>query len=122
MRAHTLISILVAGGAVAVAGWGLAAPKPKAVFADKSPSAIPVDVELVIAVDVSYSMDPEEQALQREGYVLGLTSREFIQALRNGNHGRIAITYFEWAGLYDQKTILPWRLIEGPGIRRSGCQ
>ena len=114
MRAHTLISILVAGGAVAVAGWGSAAPKPGAVFADKSPSAVPVDVELVIAVDVSNSMDPEEQALQREGYILGLTSREFLQALRNGNHGRIAITYFEWAGLYDQKIILPWRLIDGP--------
>jgi Protein of unknown function (DUF1194) len=83
-------------------------------FADKRPSAIPVDVELVIAVDVSNSMDPEEQALQREGYILGLTSREFLQALRNGNHGRIAITYFEWAGLYDQKIILPWRLIDGP--------
>ncbi len=113
MRAHALISILVAGGVVA-AGWGLAAPKPDAIFADNSPSAIPVDVELVIAVDVSNSMDPEEQALQREGYILGLTSREFLQALRNGNHGRIAITYFEWAGLYDQKIILPWRLIDGP--------
>src|SRR6266481_5048349 len=119
MRAHTLISIWVAGGAAAVAGWGLAAPKPKAVFADKSPSAIPVDVELVIAVDVSYSMDPEEQALQREGYILGLTSREFLQALRNGNHGRIAITYFEWAGLYDQKIILPWRLIDGPDSAKA---
>ena len=114
MRAHSLISILAAGGAVAVAGWGLAAPNPGAVFADKSPSAIPVDVELVIAVDVSYSMDPEEQALQREGYILGLTSREFLQALRNGNHGRIAITYFEWAALSDQKIIVPWRLIDGP--------
>jgi len=114
MRAHTLISILVAGGAAAFAGWGLAAPRPGAVFADKSPSAIPVDVELVIAVDVSNSMDPEEQALQREGYILGLTSREFLQALRNGAHGRIAITYFEWAGLNDQKIILPWRLIDGP--------
>jgi hypothetical protein len=113
MRAHSLISILAACGAVAFAGWGLAAPKPGTVFADKSPSAIPVDVELVIAVDVSYSMDPEEQALQREGYILGLTSREFLQALRNGNHGRIAITYFEWAGLHDQKIILPWRLIDG---------
>src|SRR5215475_1341410 len=110
MRARILISILVA--CVAVAGWGLAAPK--AVFADKSPSAIPVDVELVIAVDVSNSMDPEEQALQREGYILGLTSREFLQALRNGSYGRIAITYFEWAGIYDQKIILPWRLIDGP--------
>jgi hypothetical protein len=113
MRVHTLISILVAGGAAAVAGWGLAAPKPGAVFADKSPSAIPVDVELVIAVDVSNSMDPEEQALQREGYILGLTSREFLQALRNGSHGRIAITYFEWAGQGDQKIILSWRLIDG---------
>jgi hypothetical protein len=110
----TQISILVAGGAVAVAGWGLAAPKPEALFADKSPSAVPVDVELVIAVDVSYSMDPEEQALQREGYILGLTSSEFLLALRNGSHGRIAITYFEWAGQYDQKIILPWRLIDGP--------
>jgi hypothetical protein len=57
MHPHTLISILVAAGAVAVAGWGLAAPKPGAVFADRSPSAIPVDIELVIAVDVSNSMD-----------------------------------------------------------------
>jgi hypothetical protein len=119
MRAHTSISILVASGAVAVAGWGLAAPWPNAVFADKSPDAIPVDVELVIAVDVSNSMDPEEQALQREGYILGLTSREFLQALRNGNHGRIAITYFEWAGQYDQKIILPWRLIDGPEAAKA---
>jgi hypothetical protein len=56
-------------------------------------------------------MDPEEHALQREGYILGLTSREFLQALRTGSHGRIAITYFEWAGQYDQKIILPWRLV-----------
>src|SRR5215470_5674266 len=57
-----------------------------------------VDVELVIAVDVSYSMDPDEQALQREGYILGLTSPEFLNALQQGAHGKIAVTYFEWAG------------------------
>ena len=45
MHAHTLISILLAGGAAVAAGWGLAAAKPAAVFADKSPSAIPVDVD-----------------------------------------------------------------------------
>ena len=119
MRAHTLISLVTAslvtaGLATAVAGWGLAAPNPGSAFADRRPNAIPVDVELVIAVDVSNSMDPEEQALQREGYILGLTSREFLQALRNGSHGRIAITYFEWAAIYDQKIILPWRVIDGP--------
>ena len=43
------------------------------------PAPSPVDVELVLAVDVSYSMDPEEQALQREGYVAALTSREFLK-------------------------------------------
>jgi hypothetical protein len=83
-------------------------------FADKSPTAIPVDVELVLAVDVSYSMDPEEQALQREGYIQALTSREFLRALREGAHGKIAVTYFEWASEHDQKVIMPWRLIEGP--------
>jgi hypothetical protein len=81
---------------------------------DKSPSAIAVDVELVLAVDVSYSMDPDEQALQRDGYVQALTSREFMQALREGANGKIAITYIEWAGQFDQKIIMPWRLIEGP--------
>ena len=52
-----------------------------------------VDVQLVIAVDVSYSMDPDEQALQREGYIAALTSPEFLHALREGMHGKVAITY-----------------------------
>jgi hypothetical protein len=107
---------LAIAGAAAAAGFAfvaLAAPyAPR--FADKSPGAVPVDVELVIAVDVSYSMDPEEQALQREGYVMALTSREFLHALRQGANGKIAVTYFEWAGEYDQKTVMPWRLIDGP--------
>jgi hypothetical protein len=116
MRAHTLMSIVSAGAAaaVALAGLSLAAPNLSPMFVDKRPGAIPVDTELVIAVDVSNSMDPEEQALQREGYIVGLTSREFLQALRNGNHGKVAVTYFEWAAIYDQKIIVPWRLIDGP--------
>ena len=109
----------LAAGAFALAAISLAAlaaPHPR--FADKSPGATAVDVELVIAVDVSYSMDPEEQALQREGYILALTSREFMQALREGANGKVAITYFEWAGEFDQKIVMPWRLIEGPEIGR----
>jgi hypothetical protein len=102
--------------AVAAAGLALAASaaptSPK--LADTRASAIPVDVELVIAVDISYSMDPDEQALQREGYVLALTSKEFLQALRQGAHGKIAVTYFEWAGQSDQKIVMPWRVIDGP--------
>ncbi len=100
--------------AAATAVIAIAAAAGPTVRADRSPGAVPVDVELVIAVDVSYSMDPDEQALQREGYITGFTSREFMQALRNGVNGRIAVTYFEWAGTYDQKIIVPWRLIDGP--------
>jgi hypothetical protein len=76
-------------------------------------TATDVDSEVVLAVDVSYSMDPDEQALQREGYVQALTSREFLQTLKLGATGRIAVTYFEWANAGDQKILLPWRLIDG---------
>jgi hypothetical protein len=102
--------------AVIIVGIVLAASAATTVsqFADTRTSAIPVDVELVIAVDVSYSMDPDEQALQREGYVLALTSKEFLQALRQGAHGKIAVTYFEWAGQSDQRILMPWRVIDGP--------
>jgi hypothetical protein len=113
----SLIAILTAGATAGVLllGWngGVAAPTAPLQLAARNPNAVPVDTELVIAVDVSNSMDPEEQALQREGYIAGLTSREFMSALRGGMHGKIAVTYFEWAGLYDQKIILPWRLIDG---------
>lgn len=114
MRAQTwLISFLSAGAAMAAAlAGGTAAPTLR--FADRGPNAIPVDTELVIAVDVSNSMDPDEQVLQREGYMTGLTSREFLSALRGGTHGKVALTYIEWAGLYDQKIVVPWRLIDGP--------
>jgi hypothetical protein len=105
-------AVVAAGIGVALAAAATPTTTPK--FSDTRSSAVPVDVELVIAVDVSYSMDPEEQALQREGYVLALTSREFLQALRQGAHGRIAIMYFEWAGQSDQKILMPWRVIDGP--------
>lgn len=87
---------------------------PHARLADLNPKAIPVDVELVLAVDISYSMDPDEQALQREGYIQALTSREFLMAVREGGHGKIAVTYFEWAGPATQKVVMPWRVIDGP--------
>src|SRR6201987_6057897 len=73
-----------------------------------------VDVELIIAVDVSYSMDMDELAIQREGYAQAIMSKEFLQALKSGPNGKISITYFEWAAYSDQKIIIPWRLIDGP--------
>jgi hypothetical protein len=101
--------------AAALAGLGVAAPnRPQSLAQKGAAGAIPVDVELVLAVDVSYSMDPEEQELQREGYMAAITSREFMLALREGMHGKIAMTYFEWAGEHHDQIIVPWRLIDGP--------
>jgi hypothetical protein len=117
-RSNMIVSCAVALTALAALAVALAAPVRPGRLADKladtSANAVPVDIELVLAVDVSYSMDPDEQALQREGYVQALTSREFLRALREGTHSKIAVTYFEWAGFSDQKIILPWRLIDGP--------
>src|SRR3569832_61211 len=73
-----------------------------------------VDVELILAVDVSYSMDLDELAIQREGYAQAIISKEFLQALKLGPNGRIAVTYFEWAASSDQKIIIHWRHIDGP--------
>lgn len=74
---------------------------------------MPVDVELVLAVDISYSMDFDELALQREGYITALTSKDFIDAIRNGPHGKIALIYIEWAGSHEQTIVVPWTLIDG---------
>jgi len=100
--------------ALLIAAWSGGPASPAIRLADTRANAMAVDVEIVLAVDVSNSMDPEEQELQRGGYVNALTSREFLQALRSGAHGKVALTYVEWAGLYDQTILMPWRLIEGP--------
>jgi hypothetical protein len=73
-----------------------------------------VDVELVLAVDISYSMDYDELALQREGYILAISSEQFLDAMRRGPIGKIAVTYVEWAGAAEQQVIVPWQVIDGP--------
>ncbi|MGP8121616.1 MAG: DUF1194 domain-containing protein [Xanthobacteraceae bacterium] len=108
------LAVALAAGAVVSPDHLRAAAPSARVAAAPEDDAHAVDVELVLAVDVSYSMDMDELALQREGYAGAITSREFLQALKGGPHGRIAITYFEWAASSDQKIIIPWRLIDGP--------
>lgn len=80
---------------------------------------IAVDVELVLAVDISLSMDPEEQKLQREGYMEALVDPEIMKAIKAGQHGRIAITYVEWAGPDIQIHLIPWRVIDGPATAKA---
>jgi hypothetical protein len=93
---------------------GIAAPGPKSQQADTKDNLSSVDVELVIAVDVSYSMDLDELAVQREGYAQAIVSKDFLQAMKTGPNSKIAVTYFEWSASSDQKIIIPWRVIDGP--------
>ena len=78
-----LVSLGLAALAVGAVA-SLAAPALRRADVPAGAAETNVDVELVLAVDISYSMDPDEQALQREGYVAALTSPEFLNALRQG--------------------------------------
>ena len=72
-----------------------------------------VDLALVLAVDISHSMDTEEQELQRAGFAEAFRSAEVQDAIRSGMLGRIAVTYMEWASGYDQRVLLPWTVLDG---------
>ncbi len=70
-----------------------------------------VDVALVLAVDVSRSIDEDEARLQREGYRTAVSDPVVIAAIRGGMIGAVGIAYVEWAGIEYQRTILPWQRI-----------
>src|ERR1700737_3494801 len=114
----TIGAVLIAGAMAGGDAAGIAAPNPNAHSVAQLPAekqgAPTVDVELILAVDVSYSMDMDELAVQREGYAQAIVSKEFLQALKSLPNGKVAVTYFEWAASSDQKIIIPWRLIDGP--------
>jgi hypothetical protein len=73
---------------------------------------LPVDLELVLAVDVSGSVDLEEARQQREGYVAAIADPAVLEAISANFHRRIAVTYLEWASGDYQHLVLGWTLIE----------
>lgn len=75
------------------------------------PTGEEVDLELVLAVDVSYSVDSEEAALQRRGYVDALRHPSVIEAVQSGMLGQIAVTYVEWADANYQIQVVDWHII-----------
>ena len=107
-----MIRCLASGlGSVLRAATVLGMLLPAASAANERPQ---VDVELVLAVDISYSMDYDELQLQREGYILAIASEQFLDAMQRGPIGKIAVTYVEWAGSHEQQVIVPWHVIDGP--------
>ena len=83
-------------------------------FSQAEARDVAVDLELVLAVDVSGSIDARENMVQREGYLAAIRSPEFAAAVRAGVHGSIRLAYVEWAGEKAQRLAVPWRVIDGP--------
>lgn len=71
----------------------------------------PVDVLLVLAVDVSRSIDEDEARLQREGYRNAVSDPRVLEVIRRGMIGAIGLAYIEWAGFEFQRLVLPWTRI-----------
>lgn len=78
-----------------------------------------VDLELVLAVDVSSSIDEAEARRQREGHVAALADPEVIAAIQSGGYGRIAVMYLEWADADFQRVVAPWTVIETEADARA---
>jgi Protein of unknown function (DUF1194) len=86
-------------------------------FAVPAPSQgaeLEVDLALVLTVDVSRSMDDDEQRLQRDGFIQAFRSEIVHDAIRKGVLGRIAVVYVEWSGPAEQTVVVPWTVIDGP--------
>lgn len=71
-----------------------------------------VDIALVLAIDISGSIDPDEARLQRQGYVEAFNDPVIVKAILGGNHGRIAVAYFEWSDSWVQKLLIDWTLLD----------
>jgi hypothetical protein len=83
----------------------------------------PVDLLLVLASDVSRSVDTRKFQLQREGYAAALSNPRVIDAIRSGPHGRIAICFVEWSGVTSQKLVIDWTIVsDAASARKIGDQ
>lgn len=79
----------------------------------RATAAGPVDLQLVLAADVSRSVDADEFALQRQGYAAALTDPRVLRVMTGGRNGAVAVTYYEWSGVGSQRTIVNWSRIDG---------
>jgi hypothetical protein len=99
-------SMLTVGAACIAAAGVCAAPHALAAVAGNI-----VDLQLVLAVDVSGSMDVNEQRVQRDGYVKAFRHPDVLKAITTGPYGKVAVTYVEWSSAFYQLIVLPWRVI-----------
>jgi uncharacterized protein DUF1194 len=78
-----------------------------------------VDLLLVLASDVSRSVDHPKFLLQREGYAAAISDPHVLDAIKSGPHQRIALCFVEWSGFGAQKLVIDWSLVDGPDAARK---
>src|SRR3978361_2050574 len=82
-----------------------------AAFIPPARAAEPVDLLLVLAADVSRSVDHAKFKLQREGYAAAIANPQVLEAITSGMHRRIAVCFVEWSGSSSQKLLIEWTII-----------
>lgn len=85
-----------------------------AAFTPPARAAEKVDLLLVLAADVSRSVNSEKFKLQREGYAAAISNSRVLDAIRSGRNQRIAVLFMEWSGNGNQKVVIDWTVIDGP--------
>ena len=70
-----------------------------------------VDLLLILAADVSRSVDSAKFQLQREGYAAAISDPRVLDAIRSGRVGRIGLTFVEWSGVGAQRVVIDWTTI-----------
>ncbi len=78
----------------------------------------PIDLELVLLVDASRSIDDGELRFQREGYAVALTHPDVLDAISHGFLQRIAVVFVEWADETSQEVVVPWTVVDGEDSAR----
>ena len=92
---------------------------PQARRADAADAPVAVDAAIVLAADVSRSIDDEEFALERRGYADAIQSQQLIDAISTGPRGAVAFAYVEWAGDGEEKVVVDWAVIRNQADARA---
>jgi Protein of unknown function (DUF1194) len=91
------------------------------VFAPLAARAADVDLLLVLAADVSRSIDAAKFQLQRDGYIAAISDSRVLDTIRAGRTGRIGLTFIEWSGIGAQRVVIDWMAIgDGASAKEFG--
>ena len=78
-----------------------------------------VDLLLVLASDVSRSVDADKFELQRRGYGQAMADPRVVEAIRSGSNGRIGVCFLEWSGVMSQKLVIDWTIVGDAAAARQ---